>query len=409
MRPFSLVLMTCVLVSSFCTPLSAQKAAEKAESAKKKPDDKNAEKQPKEDTEEPADPLAVPEDGSLEDLSEALIRIAKYRPRTLADMKKLVEAMGKASNAVLEHKDVDDKLYLTAAKAKLTSLQLAARYVRRSAKKEALEYATKLSEHKNVKVAKLGQQEVINARSSAISKLKEKEQLQLLEDTKAFYTKHGVDRSNASMLMQMARAFERGAKTEVAVQACKEFAALAKTSKLEKVVEYAGRLEGAGRRIGLMGKEMKIVGTTIDGDKFKWSDYRGKVVLVDFWATWCPPCVASIPHHKKLYDQYNERGFEIVAISQDDNKFALLKFLGEDESPWVNLFDEDHPNAEYYGVMAYPTVMLVDKQGKVVSLNARGRVLDQKLAELLGPPEVEKEKKGAEKDKPKATPKKAEK
>lgn len=137
----------------------------------------------------------------------------------------------------------------------------------------------------------------------------------------------------------------------------------------------------------LVGKPLEIDGATIDGLDFDWQAYRGRVVLVDFWATWCGPCVREVPNIKQVYDQYHDQGFEVVGISMDRDRKALEKFLAEHNIPWVTLFegpDQPNPVAQRYGVHAIPLPILVDREGNVVSTTARGEALGQLVGELLG-------------------------
>ncbi|MDB5342295.1 MAG: Redoxin domain protein [Schlesneria sp.] len=147
-------------------------------------------------------------------------------------------------------------------------------------------------------------------------------------------------------------------------------------------------LEGAARRLGIVGEPFEVAGRTIDDRDFELKSLQGKVVLIDFWATWCGHCMDELPHLKRNYQTYHDRGFEIVGISVDDDREALQKFLKKQKIPWTTLHDEEagaeHPAATHYGIAAYPTSFLLDRTGRVVATDLRGRKLGQKLAELCG-------------------------
>ena len=169
-------------------------------------------------------------------------------------------------------------------------------------------------------------------------------------------------------------------------------ARLAKHAADPEIRASAKQFEGTGRRIRLPGHPMALEGKLLNGDEFDWTSYRGKVVLVDFWATWCGPCVEEIPNVKKNYKKYHEKGFEVVAISLDRSREPLEKFIETKEIPWVQLYDEEiqkgrgwnHPMAEMFGISAIPAAFLIDQEGNVVSLQARGPELTKLLEKLLG-------------------------
>jgi len=133
------------------------------------------------------------------------------------------------------------------------------------------------------------------------------------------------------------------------------------------------------------GDEMKITFTDINGHKVDTTNMPGKVVLVDFWATWCGPCIAEMPNVIKAYNEWNEKGFEIVGISLDEDKSSLEAFIKENDMPWPQYFDGkgwDNELAAEFGISGIPATFLL-KDGKVVASNLRGQELEQALAKHL--------------------------
>lgn len=153
-------------------------------------------------------------------------------------------------------------------------------------------------------------------------------------------------------------------------------------------LEESGRLD-AGTLENLPGKVIKIEGVTPDGRAFDWKQYQGKVVLVEFWATWCGPCIKEIPHLKEVYDQYHDRGFEIVGINVDEDLKALKKGLDKYEFPWTVLSDQKRADDgklrmyDLFAIRGVPRGILVDRDGKVVTIETRGERLDAELKKLF--------------------------
>ena len=124
----------------------------------------------------------------------------------------------------------------------------------------------------------------------------------------------------------------------------------------------------------------------LDGSAVDLAALRGKVVLLDFWATWCPPCRAATPSIVAAYQQFHDQGFEIVGISLDDDKARLLAYQREHGMTWPQHFDGGGWNNKYaqrFGIHAIPAMWLVDQKGRIVDIESTVR-LAEKVALLLG-------------------------
>ena len=128
--------------------------------------------------------------------------------------------------------------------------------------------------------------------------------------------------------------------------------------------------------------------TAVDGRKVDLADLRGKVVLVDFWATWCPPCIEEVPQLVETYEKFKDRGFEIVGISLDSDKGALEKFTAENKMTWPQFFDGkgwDNELAQRFKIQSVPTMWLLGKDGKLADPSPRNR-LEQAVTAALEKP-----------------------
>jgi thiol-disulfide isomerase/thioredoxin len=133
-----------------------------------------------------------------------------------------------------------------------------------------------------------------------------------------------------------------------------------------------------------IGKEFHFEFTPVGSDKrLSVKDLRGKVVVVDFWATWCAPCVAEMPRLRALYEQYQGKGLEIIGVSLDHEQGKLTSFVKARDIRWPQAFGAAAEGLkEEWGVKGIPTVFLLDRQGCLHSLNARGK-LEKLVPELL--------------------------
>ena len=124
----------------------------------------------------------------------------------------------------------------------------------------------------------------------------------------------------------------------------------------------------------------------LNGTTFRLADYRGKkAVLIDFWATWCSPCVDEIPTIKRIAEMYRDQGLEVVGVSLDHDEQALRNFVKEEKLSYVQVFDKEKARAisKSYGVWGIPSVFLVDKNGTINAMNLRGERTEEAVKTLL--------------------------
>jgi peroxiredoxin/TolA-binding protein len=140
------------------------------------------------------------------------------------------------------------------------------------------------------------------------------------------------------------------------------------------------------RRLKIGAPPIDFAVTSVDGKKLSPEQYRGKVLLLDFWATWCAPCRQEMPNVIEVYDKYNEKGFEIVGISLDRSRADFDRYVEKNEMNWPQFFDGkfwQNEVATLYGVKSIPATYLIDKKGKIRYKSLRGHQLEVAVKELL--------------------------
>ena len=164
--------------------------------------------------------------------------------------------------------------------------------------------------------------------------------------------------------------------------------------RLARVHERLGNTELANEyrikanpALALIGKTVPdFSATDLDGNPISLEQYRGKVVLLDFWAVWCGPCIAEMPNVKKVYDTYKHKGFDVIGISLDTDEEILRDYLKENEIPWRQVFSGEgwkSPVARQYHINSVPTPWLIDRDGTLITHQARGDMLERLVAEEL--------------------------
>jgi thiol-disulfide isomerase/thioredoxin len=231
-----------------------------------------------------------------------------------------------------------------------------------------------------------------------------------IDEALAYFGESKLEKADLMFVMSIAQMLESFPDDKFVGDSLEKIVKYLSDSKIEDVDKIVKQLEGTLRRMKLVGNKIELEGNLLSGDKLDLTKYKGKVYLVDFWATWCGPCVAEVPNMKKNYEAYHDKGFEIIGLSCDKSQDVIENFVKEKEIPWAIVYGDKAPSPsfEYYGISGIPTMILVGKDGKVISTTARGEELDKLLEKELGPAEkkekkddkklqLKKEKKPAEK------------
>lgn len=123
----------------------------------------------------------------------------------------------------------------------------------------------------------------------------------------------------------------------------------------------------------------------ISGQTLKLSEFKGKIVLLDFWATWCPPCRVEIPNLLEIYRQFKNKNFVLISVSLDRDIPLARQFVKEKEMNWLHVIDRESSSsiASLYEIEYIPTTFIIDGKGKIVARNLRGAELKNTIADLL--------------------------
>ncbi len=157
-----------------------------------------------------------------------------------------------------------------------------------------------------------------------------------------------------------------------------------KLGNTDKAKEYQPEAKPV---VAIVGKPVPdFSATDLDGNPISLQDYRGKVVLLDFWAVWCGPCIAEMPNIKRVYNRYKDEGFDIIGISLDTDEKRLRNYLEKNDIPWRQVFSGkgwQSPVSQQYGIRGIPAPWLIDRDGTLISKQARGRKLGKLVVEAL--------------------------
>ena len=338
------------------------------------------------------DKFAVPTDASPADLLAWIAKTKRIPPPRDAMAEtalKMFPALIQACDLVMEKSQNADELK-KAIEEKFSAYSVLVRFSP-SAIKDLNALAEKYATDSNPEIAQIAVGHTLMEKAQKLGDADAAIAQEVSDAAIAFLDRFGVNKGTFSTVSRVASSLGYSSHNEIAAVAHEKIASILEKSEDKILANRSSKLVGAARRIRLLGNEMLLTGVTADGNAFDWESYRGKVVLVDYWASWCGPCIGEIPNMKKNLERFGDKGFIIVGINMDDTREAFEKCVENKEITWVNIVSEeegkrgwDAPMADYYGITGIPTAILVDQKGKVVSLRARGVELDKMLESLLG-------------------------
>ncbi|MEW4487935.1 TlpA disulfide reductase family protein [Thalassoglobus sp. JC818] len=356
---------------------------------------------------EAVDVYAAPEGTDANELQLFLRKLARTPPpeRTPEGILAHLQKMDESFVAIMD-REIDEETFLMAAELRMQVLGLLPQFGDNTGALKRAKLIEKLQKDERPEVKALAARIELQERIGRLPTLPDAAKKELIKELAGSLKNATMENPEELQMaiqgaMQAAQMLDRYGDTENAVFAYDTYASILKAKNEADLDNLVETLESTARRLKLPGNEIKVSGTTLDGSKFNIDQYKGKVVLVDFWATWCGPCIGELPNVKEMYEAYHDKGFEVVGISLDNDREALVEFVKDNDLNWVTLFEDapelqgwDNPIARYYGISGIPTVILVDRSGKVVNLNARDEVLRTELARLLGP--IDDSKEGSE-------------
>jgi thiol-disulfide isomerase/thioredoxin len=156
--------------------------------------------------------------------------------------------------------------------------------------------------------------------------------------------------------------------------------------RLSQAVQQNLAMLDSERKLAVGGDPIDFSVKDLQGVDISPAKFKGKVLLLDFWATWCAPCRQEMPNVKAVYNKYNSKGFEIVGISLDRKRGDLDTYIAKNDISWPQFFDGKYYQNELavkYGIMSIPATFLIDKKGKIRYKALRGRQLETAVKKLI--------------------------
>jgi thiol-disulfide isomerase/thioredoxin len=308
------------------------------------------------------------------------------KPKSIRERSGFVEAIVIAADQLLANPETPSKFQLVAIDAKIRVLFEAGNRGQKEADDKLAAFVESLAKDERPAVVSATrflrlERRVMQAETKEAAEIEK-----LLGEIREFCRQEKLEGKHLRLASHTVRLINELVDGDQREKLFTEFGGFFAKSGDKALARYGKRLAepSGGGDSDLVGKPLEIAGKTLTGEEFQWAKYRGKVVLVDFWATWCGPCIRELPNVRAVYEKHKAKGFDIVGISIDQDLEALQAFNDQHKLPWVTLAGEETQDlAKRYGVRGIPTMMLVDKEGKVVGVAHRVEELAGKLEALL--------------------------
>jgi len=311
------------------------------------------------------------------------------KPQSIQRRDGFAEAIIEAADKILAA-DTKDKYHVIATISKLRVMHKKASEGSKKFDVALTKYADQLKDDPRKQVAREVAFYRLERRALDAEKLNPDALRKLLADVAEFVRNTKLEAKHLRLASATVGAINRLEDLSEREQYFKQFGELFATSRDKELARYGRRLAATKPRgaTDLVGKPLEPTWTTALGTAFDWDRYRGRVVLVDFWATWCGPCRREAPHVADLYQRLKDQGFDVVAVSIDEDLEALADYLEKNQVSWTNLVGaEARELAQKLGIAAIPTMLVVDANGRVAALGHGVSELEAEIQKLLAPSE----------------------
>ncbi|QDU58468.1 peroxiredoxin family protein [Aeoliella mucimassa] len=343
------------------------------------------------------DPYEVPE-GSVDDLLGYIqTGPVHMRPRSVLDLRRMNQSLDMAAQRIFASQEASDQQRLLAASLRVKFLhRLRLLGVKESGHKLDA-FLSNVANDPAPRLQAFARYTQLDRQLDAWQHLCDQDRQAIIAEVRSGIEAPQADEHDLALLLKLADTVAESPDATKVAEVIEQLLPQLANSPNASITAHLPWLEGVARRLKLPGNALEVEGELLSGDQLDWQDYRGKVVLVGFWATWSRPSTGEVSNIKTAYNAYHDRGFEVIGVSLDTNQEAVRTFVADRKIPWPVIYNQsetvssddsshwNHPLASKYAINTIPRAILVDQEGNVIHMNLRGKNLHQTLAQILGP------------------------